>query len=249
MKHILTAVLLALAVAAGLLLPEVFMEWKDRELETPQLVSVTEPTLEWNPTKAQSSREEVSGAELARRLELFGNSQPVTVPVGTANAEDLLWATSHAIDFFNALFETQLEVYDSGAEYQLAWFEDGTTFPFWTAYILFSQDCVCLLNFDAESGAILYCTVNLNGHDLGEFFPESFEQAAENPNTSFEDLVAQRFCDTLGFFMGSNDGGETPVWLPEESDVVCITFEDAPDASIVTNLRVDLLDGIWFNHS
>lgn len=250
MKRIITAVLLALAVAAGLLLPEVFMAWKDRELDTPQMVSVTEPTLEWDPNKgARQDAAVVTGEEIAHRLELFGNSQPVTVPVGTANSEDLLWATSHAIDFFNELFETQLEVYDSGAEYQLAWFEDGTTFPFWTAYILFSQDCVCLLNFDAESGAILYCTVNLNGHDLGEFFPESFEQAAKNPNTSFEDLVTQRFCDTLCFFMGRNDGGETPVWLPEDSGIAYISFEDAPDASVVAvGLRVDLLEGIWFNH-
>lgn len=249
MKHILTALLLALAVLVGAMMPGVWLAFQDETLRIPQTIELAEPTLEWNPNKgALQEAEEVTGEVIARRLELFGNSQPVTVPVGTENADDALWATNRAVEFFSMLFETQLEVYDSGAEYQLAWFDDGTTFPFWSAYVIFDQGCVCLLNFDGESGAILQCVINPNGHDLSELFPESFVASAQEPEISFESRVALRFCDALGYFMGRNDGGQNPVELTDEPNCVSITFTDAPEVSATAMLYVDLADGIWFNH-
>lgn len=249
MKHIITAILLALAVAAGLLLPEVFMEWQDRELETPQLVSVTEPTLECNPSKAQSSEEEISSEEIARRLVLFQAGPQVTVPIGTGTADDAQRATDRAMEFLNMVLEVQPEVLNSGSEYQLAWFEDGTTVPFWTTYVNFRGDCAFIVNIDGESGAILQCLINPNAIDLSELFPESFERGSTQPDTSFEELVAQRFCDALGYFMGRNDRGANPVSLSEEPDSVYISFADGSAASVMVRLYVDLVDGIWFNHS
>lgn len=249
MKHIITAIFLALAVAAGLLLPEAFMDWKDRELEIPQLVSVTEPTLEWNPSKAQSSEEEVSGEEIARRLALFQDGPQVTVPIGNYTDDEMVWAASRAVDFLNMVCETEPDIYSADAEYQLAWFEDGTAFPFWTAYVSFNGSWRCLMTIDGESGATLQCIINPNGKDLSELFPESFERAATEPDTYFEELVAQRFCDALGFFMGRNDGGENPVSLSKEPDSVYISFADDPSVSVTVRLYVDLVDGIWFNHS
>lgn len=243
MKHIITAVLLALAVAAGLLLPEVFMEWQDRELETPQLVSVTEPTLEWDSSKGLSQEsEEFSGGEIARRLALFQDGPQVTVPIGNYTKDDVLWATERAMAFLNMVLEVEPQVFNSGSEYQLAWFEDGTTIPFWTTYVNFHGDCAFIVNIDAETGAILQCLINPNSIDLSELFPESFERCS----TSFEKLVAQRFCDALGYFLGGNDRGENSVSLSEEPDSVSISFADGSDVSVI--LYVDLLDGIWFNH-
>lgn len=247
MKHIITAVLLALAVAAGLLLPEVFMEWKDRELETPKLISVTEPTLEWAGQGTKAELEGVTGEELAQRLTLFENGTPISVPLGTATTDEVLWAGSRAIEFLNMLFEVEPGISNSGAEYQLAWFEDGTTVPFWTAWVEFNGNWRCIMTMDGESGAILQCVINPNEQALAELFPESFERAGGNPDAHFEREIAQRFCDTLCFFMGRNDGGETPVWLPEEAGIVCIAFEDASDVFVEANLRVDILGGIWFN--
>lgn len=249
MKHIITAVLLALAVAAGLLLPEVFMEWQDKELETPQLVSVTEPTLEWNPSKAQSSEEEISSEEIARRLTLFQGGPQVTVPIGTFTNDDMLRATERAMAFLNMVLEVEPQVFNSGSEYQLAWFEDGTTIPFLTTYINFHGDCAFIVNIDAESGAILQCLINPNAIDLSELFPESFERISTQSDTSFEELVAQRFCDALVYFMGGNDRGENLVSLSEEPDSVYINFADGSVASVMVRLYVDLMDGIWFNHS
>ena len=248
MKHIITAILLALAVAAGLLLPEVFMDWKDRELETPQLVSVTEPTLEWNPSKTQLSEEEIGGEEIARRLALFQDGPQVTVPIGNYTKEDTLWVTEQAMAFLNMVLEVEPQVFNSGSEYQLAWFEDGTTIPFWTTYINFHGDCAFIVNIDAESGAILQCLINPNAIDLSELFPESFERAATEPDTYFEEQVSQRFCDALGYFLGGNDRGENSVSLSEEPDSVYISFADGSDTSVMVRLYVDLRDGIWFNH-
>ena len=145
------------------------------------------------------------------------------------------------------LFEVEPGIANSSAEYQLAWSEDGTTVPFWTAWVEFNGNWRCLMTIDGESGAILQCSINPNGQALAELFPESFERSGGNLDAHFERLIAQRFCDTLGFFMGRRDGGADAVWLPEEADVVCIAFEDAPDASVAVRFRVDLLEGIWFN--
>lgn len=249
MKHIIIAILLALAVAAGLLLPEVFMEWQDRELETPQLVSVTEPTLEWDSSKGlPQESEEFTGGEIGRRLALFQDGPHVTVPIGNYTKDDVLWATERAMVFLNMVLEVEPQVFNSGSEYQLAWFEDGTTIPFWTTYVNFHGDCAFIVNIDAESGAILQCLINPNAIDLSELFPESFERAATKPDTCFEELVAQRFCDALGYFLGGNDRGESSVSLSEEPDSVYINFADGSDTSVVVRLYVDLVDGIWFNH-
>lgn len=248
MKHIITAILLALAVAAGLLLPEAFMEWKDRELEIPQLVSVTEPTLEWNLSKAQSSEEEITSEEIARRLALFQDGPQVTVPIGNYTKDDMLWAIERAMAFLNMVLEVEPQVFNSGSEYQLAWFEDGTTIPFWTTYVNFHGDCAFIVNIDAESGAILQCLINPNAIDLSELFPESFERAATETDTYFEELVSQRFCEALGYFLGGTDRGDNSVSLSEEPDSVYISFTDDPAASVMVRLHVDLVDGIWFNH-
>lgn len=247
MKHIITAILLALAVAAGLLLPEVFMDWKDRELETPQLVSVTEPTLEWDESEGLSQKvAEITSEEIARRLALFQDGPQVTVPIGNYTKDDVLWATERAMAFLNMVLEVEPQVFNSGSEYQLAWFEDGTTIPFWTTYINFHGDCAFIVNIDAESGAILQCLINPNAIDLSELFPESFERGSTEPDTYFEELVAQRFCDALGHFLGGTERRENSVTLSEEPDSVYISFADGSDASV--RLYVDLVDGIWFNH-
>lgn len=250
MKHIITAILLALAIAAGLLLPEVFMKWQDQELEIPQLVSVTEPTLEWDESEGLSQKAaEITGEEIARRLALFQDGPQVTVPIGNYTKDDVLWATERAMAFLNMVLEVEPQVFNSGSEYQLAWFEDGTTIPFWTTYINFHGDCAFIVNIDAESGAILQCLINPNAIDLSELFPECFERAATEPDSYFEELVSQRFCEALGYFLGGNDRGESSVSLSEEPDSVYISFADGSDVSVSVRLYVDLVDGIWFNHS
>lgn len=247
MKHIITAILLALAVAAGLLLPEVFMEWQDKELERPQLVSVTEPTLEWNPSKRESATV-VTSEDIAHRLELFGAGPATAVPIGTATTDEVIWAASRAVEFLSMACEVMPDVEMSDAEYQLAWFPDGTTVNFWTAFVYFNDSWRCIITIDAESGAILQVIVNPNGANLAELFPESFERAATEPGTYFEELVAQRFCDALGFFMGRNDGGENPVIPSLKSGDVTVTFSDDPDLQVETFFIVDLVEGIRFNH-
>lgn len=243
MKHIITGILLTLAIAAGLFLPEAFMNWQDQVMETPELVPVTEPTLQWNPSKAQTAREEIDGEEIARRLMLFQSGPQVNVPIGNYAKDDVLWATERAMDFLNMVLEVEPQIFNSGSEYQLAWFEDGTTIAFWTTYVNFHGDCAFIVNIDAESGAILQCFINPNLIDLSELFPESFTRAAEEPDTDFEALVAQQFCDALCFFMGY-DEEEGFVWTTAEPNAININF---PDTSVTVMLYVDYLEGIRFN--
>ena len=248
MKHIITAVLLALAFAAGLLLPQIFMEWQDRKLATPQLVSVTEPTLEWDSGKGlRQDIEEHTGEEVAHRLALFQAGPQATFPIGTATTDEMIWAASRAVEFLNMVCEAEPVINHSEAEFQLAWFEDGTTVAFWTAFVQFNDRWICIMTIDAETGAILQAIINPNGADLSELFPGSFERAAIEPGTSFEGLVSLRFCDALGHFMGRNDGVVNPVIPSIKFGTAYVTFADHADLRVETFFTVDL-DGINFNN-
>ena len=248
MKHIFTAVLLALAVVAGQLLPEVFMEGKDQELETPQLLSVTEPTLEWNPSKEQAAAE-VTSEEIVHRLKLFGVGPAATVPIGTDTTDDVIWAAGRAVEFLSMACEVMPIVEVSAAEYELAWFEDGTTVAFWTALVQFNDTWICIMTIDAETGAILQAVIHPNGADLAELFPDSFAQAGVEYDLSFENLVSRRVCHALGHFMGRTDGGANPVVPAMESGLAYVTFADREDLQVEVQFIVDLEDGIRFNMS
>lgn len=247
MKHLLTALLLALAVAAGLLLPELAMEWQDSALETAQTIELPEPVLEWDPSKPELASV-VTSEDIARRLELFEIGPATAVPIGTATTDDVLWAASRAIEFLNLACEVEPDVAIGDAEYQLAWFEDGTTVNFWTACVGFNGSWVCIMTIDAESGAILQCILNGNGADLAELFPDSFTRAANEPGASFEELVTERFTDALGYFMGRNDGGANPVMPGPEPGLVTVTFADTPELAVPAFFTVDLTEGINFNN-
>lgn len=248
MKQILTILLLVCAIVVGLMMPGLWLGWQDRSLETAQTIALSEPVLEWDSSKGLSREGEITSEEIAWRLKLFETGPAVTVPVGTATTDDVIWAASRAVAFLNMICEAEPDIYSADAEYQLAWFEDGTTFPFWTAYVNFNGSWRCLMTIDGESGAILECFINPNGKDLAELFPESFERASNEPDTSFEELVSQRLCDALGFFMGRNDGGANPVIPGEYPSSVYVTFADDPDLSMTLFFSVDLVEGINLNY-
>lgn len=246
MKHIITALLLALAVAAGLLLPEVFMEWQDQKLETPQLVSVTEPVLEWNTAKA-SAAAEITNDVLIHRLELFGTQSPVTVPIGTATTEDIDRVINLSNAFLEQAIEADLDIDYHGSDLQLAWFEDNTAVPFWTVYAEFNGSWICILTIDDDTGAVLQCALNGNGAYLAELYPACFEEASSEPDTHFEDLAAAQFCKALGLFWGGSNGEEAAVVYDAASGTVSVSFPAGSELSAPLLFTVDPAEGIWFN--
>lgn len=252
MKRVLmTGLLLLLAVAVGLMLPGAVLTLQDRSLNQPESLTVTEPTLVLeDPSKSQEAdaAAEPDSEAIAERLQYFETGPSVSMPLGTATTDDVLWATSRAVEFLNLACEEMPDVSLSEAEYQLAWFEDGTTIPFWTAYVEFNDTCRCIMTIDGESGAILQLIIKPNGADLAELFPESFRKAATEPDADFEKLVAQRFCDALGYFMGRNDGGPNPVTPIAGKGAVTVSFADRSDIQIELFFTVDLSEGINFNN-
>lgn len=248
MKHIFTAILLALAVVAGLLLPQGYIHWQDHRLQTPQVVEITEPTLTWNPSKSQDVEKALTEEDIAQKLKLMEIGPSTMVPLGNATTDEVLWAASRAIEFLNVVFEVPPDIHGADAEYTLAWFESSrTTLKLWTAWVEFNGNWTCLLIMDGESGAILQAVIHPNGADLAELFPESFDQAGVEYDLSFENLVSRRVCHALGHFMGRTDGGANPVVPAMESGLAYVTFADREDLQVEVQFIVDLEDGIRFN--
>lgn len=249
MKHIVTALLLILAVLAGLVLPGVWLDYQDKTMDVAQTVELTEPTLEWGGNEESLQQiTEITGAELARRVRLFASGTFMLFPFERASDEEMQWVGGCAAEFLHMLFEVPPEIQNLEAEYQIAWFEDGTTVPVWTVTVLFNRSWSGIITMDGECGAILQCAIQPNGSAFDELFPESCHRAVEDPKTALQDLVLQRFCDTLGSFMGGNQGAGKTIWLTTGPDSVYFNFEDAPTASVMARLYVDSIGGVWFNH-
>ena len=251
MKLLLSISLLICAILLGLMMPELWLSWQDQSLETTQTIELSEPFLEWNPTKGTPAAEltaaELTAAELARRLTLFKTGPEVVLPVDTATKDDEQWATSCATEFLVLICEAQPEALFVEAEYRLAWFTDGTIVNFWTVYVHFNGDWLGVITIDEGSGAILQCSLSSDESDLAEMFPESFERAANESNTGFEDLVCQRFFDALRCFMEQGDGGLNPVISDWVGHNLTIGFEDDPDIAVSLFFIVDPNWGINFN--
>ena len=248
MKQILIVFLLIPAVIAGLMMPDLWLVIQDKNLEAPQITELSDATLDWVGPDPQAEFPIVTGEEVVRRLRLIESGASVMIPLD-ATTDEALRISTQVTDFLNMLCEAPPDIHGAQAEYILAWFEpENAALPHWTAFAEFNHGWSCLITIDGESGAILQCIIIPNENGLDELFPVSFTRSAEEPDTYFESLIAQRFCDTLSHFMGSNNEEIPTVWTTEDTNSININFTDASSASFTGMLYVDLMDGILFNH-
>ena len=249
MKHIITALLLTLAVCVGLLLPELSMQLQDRSLQAPQTLEIAEYSLNYHPGLSQEAAEveESKSETFALRLAYFENGPAVTVPLSSVDSVQQGWAIQLGKAFLTQAFDVPLEVTFSHADYQLAWFEDGTTFPFWTVYIEFNSNWVCIMTIDAETEGILQFILNPNGADLAELFPNSFHKAANEADSYFEELVSQQICEAITHHMESVNMSTCQFSPGEDSGTALLSFSDVPGLTTPVFFMVDLVEGINFN--
>ena len=250
MKHIITALLLALAVGVGLLLPEVSMQLQDRSLQAPQTLEIREYSLDYHPGLSQEAAEtEKNKSEVfALRLAYFESGPAVTVPLSSVDSVQQGWAIQLGTAFLTQACDVPLEVTFSHADYQLAWFEDGNTFPFWTVYIEFNGSWVCIMTIDAETEGILQFILSPNGADLAELFPNSFHKAANEADSYFEELVSQQICEAITHRMESVNMSTCQFSPGEDSGTALFSFYD--DLGLMTEVFfvVDVAEGINFNN-
>lgn len=223
---------------------------QDRSLQAPQTLAIAEPSLEYHPDKSQEAAEaeENKSEAFALRLAYFESGPSVTVPLSTVDSLQQGWAIQLGTEFLSQACDVPLGISFTYADYQLAWFEDGTTFPFWTVYIEFNGSWVCIMTIDAETDGILQFILKPNGADLAELFPESFHKAANEPNSYFEELVSQRICDALNQHMESTDMTTCLVSPGEDPSTLLLTFSDVSGLTTPLFFAVDLVEGINFNN-
>ncbi len=251
MKRILIALLLLLALIVGLVMPELWLDWRGKTLETVQIIDLSEPILNWNANKSTDEiREtEVSGEAIAYRLRLFESGPEISIPQSSAVSVDTTWVSEHAIAFLTELFEVEPSVSGFFIEYRFAWFENGVTVPIWSVEMAFNDHLHCAIDIDEESGAIMRCVIQSNGQSFAPLFPDSFERSGQDEfSPYFKSQVAMRFCEALQQAMCYYDGVSISAWPTLDYDGVNITIIDKQTTAITTAFNVYPAEGIWFNY-
>ncbi len=251
MKRILIALLLVLALIVGLVMPELWLDWRDKTLESVQIIDLSEPVLKWEANKSTDEimETEVSGEEIAYRLRLFESGPEISIPQSTADSVDTAWVSEHAIAFLTELFEVEPSISGFFIEYRFAWFENGMTVPIWSVEMAFNDHWHCAIDIDEKNGAIMRCIIQSNGQSFASLFPNSFERSAHDEfSPYFKSQVTMRFCEALQHAMCYYDGTSISAWPTADYDGVNIAITDKKTTSITTALNVYPAEGIWFNY-
>ncbi len=251
MKRILIALLLVLALIVGFAMPELWLDWRDKTLESVQIIDLSEPVLKWEANKStdETMETEVSGEEIAYRLRLFESGPEISIPQSTAVSVDTTWVSEHAIAFLTELFEVEPSISGFFIEYRFAWFENGMTIPIWSVEMAFNEIWHCAIDIDEASGAIMRCVIQSNGQSFASLFPDSLERSGHDEfSPYFKSQVAMRFCEALQQAMCYYDGVSISAWPTLDYDAVNIAISDKQTTSITTTLNVYPPEGIWFNY-
>lgn len=250
MKRILIALLLLLALIVGFVMPELWLNWEDKTLESVQIIDLSEPVLKWEGNKSadQIQESEISGEEIAYRLRLFESGPEISIPQSTVDSTDTEWVSEHAVAFLTELFEIEPSISGFYIDYRFAWFENGMTVPIWSVEIAFNDHWHCAIDIDEASGAITRCIIQSNGQSFATLFPESFElSGCDEFSPYFKSQVAMAFCEALQKAMCYYDGVSVSAWPTPDYNGVNIAITDQQTAAITTALNVYPPEGIWFN--
>lgn len=252
MKRVLIFFLFLLPVIAGLFMPDLWFHWQDNTPQEAQSIDLSEPVLSFDANKSSRDNTEITeltGKELAHRLQLFESGPNISLPQTAGQFEDTTWVYDHALNFLNALFDAPPKVTGYIAQCRFAWFEEGFTIPIWTVEMVFNGDCQCILDIDRESGLILRSVIHSFGEPFEALFPEAFAPGdGEGGDYAFRAQVSQRFCDALEDIMSHYGDIAVSVWPTTEVGGVNISFTDDEITSITAPLLVYPGVGIWFNY-
>jgi len=251
MKRVLIALLLLLALIVGFGMPELWLHWKDKTLETVQTINLSEPILKWESSKSTDEIREAegSGEEIAYRLRLFESGPKISIPQSSAVSVDTTWVSEHAIQFLTKLFEVEPSISGFIMDYRFAWFENGMTVPVWSVEMAFNDHWHCVIDIDEESGTIMRCVIQSNGQSFAALFPDSFERSGQDEfSPYFKSQVALRFCEALQHTMCFYDRVSISAWPTSDYDGVNITITDKQTTSITTAFNVYPPEGVWFNY-
>ena len=251
MKRILAFLLFASAVGVGLVLPGLWLDWRERTPEGEQTLILSEPELSREAYKnsGRTFQGALTGEEIAFRFQLFASDPDFSLSQNADASTDTTWVTDHALTFLQELLEAPPVISDFIVEYRYAWFRNGFTIPIWSVEMTFNDGWYCIMDIDGQCGAILRCIIHSYGGAFADLFSESSGTGeASGSGIDLGEQAAHRFCRALQAVMSHYGNIEVSVWPTTDPGGVNITLADHQTHSLTLPLSVSPEEGIWFNH-
>lgn len=198
-QKILTAFLLLLALAVGLLLPQIAMITTDRSLYgQTETVDMEEVSLLF--TQDESGQ----GLYLIDKITAFQNGDPSIVLIGTDTAEDYDNAIAIATEALNTMMGNPPAYTNASANYELAYFSEDLAFPVWDVWLIFGDSGTANMILDDATGAILSMYIWDGGPSLDVLFSR-YRQDAEAMGIDFEQRLSMHIAAVLSGLLGDSE--------------------------------------------